>query len=129
MPPRKKKRKTRKTKKRGTPRVQVPRICDAGLAQLLGADRLTLGDAVKRLWARAKERGLQEGKTIRCDGSMRRLFGVPQLSMFEVSGALSAHLTGAGPSSSSVNTASRLVLVKSEITNEHERTIHEHTCS
>ena len=63
--------------------------------------RLTLGDAVKRLWAYAKAHGLQDGRTLNCNSRMRRIFGTPSLSMFEVSGALSAHMTGAGSSSSS----------------------------
>ena len=107
MPPRRKKR--RKVKRRSsTPRVQVPRICSAELSALLAegtesrtALRLTLGDAVKRLWAYAKPKGLQDGRTLNCDRHMRRIFEVPSLTMFEVSGALSAHMRGASTSASS----------------------------
>lgn len=106
MPP--KKRRKKKRRRVSAPRVQVPRICSAQLARLLSNNgeartglRLTLGEAVKRLWQHAKASGLQEGREIRCDAEMRRLFGCDRLGMFDVAGALSAHLTGAGSASAS----------------------------
>ena len=101
-----KKRKTRKkARRRVVARVQVPRICSARLSRLLasGAEsreslRLTLGEAVKRLWAYAKAHGLQDGRELRCDAHMQRLFGQTHLTMFEVSGALSTHMQGASAS-------------------------------
>jgi chromatin remodeling complex protein RSC6 len=101
-----KRRKKAGKKRRCAPaaRVQVPRICSGALSAILAngsesrvALHLTLGEAVKRLWARAKARGLQEGRDLHCDGPMQRIFGVAKMSMFEVSGALSSHMRGAGP--------------------------------
>ena len=107
-----KRRKTRRKKRRSAaPRVQQPRILSRALTRLLapndGAEevRLTLGEAVKRLWARCKSRGLQEGKNLRCDEPMTRLFGVPLLTMFEVPSALSQHMRGAGSSAASSSVA------------------------
>ena len=84
-------------------RVQVPRICSSGLSSLLASGtesrsslRLTLGEAVKRLWSYAAAHGLKDGRNLRCNAAMRQLFGVPVLTMFEVSGALSSHMKGAG---------------------------------
>ena len=106
MPPKKRRAKGKKSKRRAAPRVQVARICSAGLSRLLvkpgeseSALRITLGEAVKRLWAFAKARGLQEGQTIRCNDDMHRLFGASKLGMFQVSGKLSEHMRGAGSSS------------------------------
>ena len=97
-----KRRKKRRKKRAAAPRAQPLRICAPGLSQLLMQPgetsplKITLGEAVKRLWAYAKARGLQQGRAIRCDETMRRLFGEASLDMFEVSGALSAHMRGAG---------------------------------
>ena len=88
-------------------RVQVPRICSSGLSSLLASGtesrsslRLTLGEAVKRLWSYAAAHGLKDGRNLRCNAAMRQLFGVPVLTMFEVSGALSSHMKGAGSGAS-----------------------------
>ena len=96
--PRKKKMKRRRTA--APPRVQVPRVCAPALARLLSGGhrselRLTLGDAVKGLWAHARAHGLQDGREIRCDDDMHRLFDCDRLGMFDIAGALSKHMTGA----------------------------------
>ena len=108
MPPKRRKtKKKRKTKRRAAPRPQIARICNGPLSQLLAqpgestsALRLTLGEAVKRLWAYARLKGLTEGRVIKCNGRMQALFNESQLGMFAISGALSEHMRGAGSSSS-----------------------------
>ena len=90
--------KRRKAKKRRAPRVQAERICSTGLATLLSGRptmKCTMGDAVKLLWAHAKQNGLSSGGTIVCDPAMQRLFGVDQLGMTEVFGAIAKQMTGA----------------------------------
>ena len=103
MPGRKKKKKRRRT---AAPRVQVPRVCAPALARLLSGGhrselRLTLGEAVKGLWAHARAHGLQDGREIRCDDDMRRLFDCDRLGMFDLAGALSKHMTGASAAAGS----------------------------
>ena len=103
MPGRKKKKKRRRT---APPRVQVPRVCAPALARLLSGGhrselRLTLGEAVKGLWAHARAHGLQDGREIRCDDDMRRLFDCDRLGMFDIAGALSKHMTGASAAAGS----------------------------
>ena len=112
MPPKRRKtKKKRKTKRRAAPRPQIARICNGPLSQLLAqpgestsALRLTLGEAVKRLWAYARLKGLTEGRVIKCNGRMQALFNESQLGMFAISGALSEHMRGAGSSSSGSST-------------------------
>ena len=106
MPPKRRKTK-KKRKRRAAPRPQIARICNGPLSQLLAqpgestsALRLTLGEAVKRLWAYARLKGLTEGRVIKCNGRMQALFNESQLGMFAISGALSEHMRGAGSSSS-----------------------------
>ena len=103
MPPR---RKTKKKRRRVAARVQVPRVCAPALARLLSGGhrselRLTLGEAVKGLWAHARAHGLQDGREIRCDDYMRRLFDCDRLGMFDIAGALSKHMTGAAAAAGS----------------------------
>ena len=104
-------RKRRKTRRRSAPRVQAPRSCSEELSLYLsaGADRalmLTLGEAVKQLWARARALGLNEGQSIRCNSAMRELFGCARLDMCDIPGALSAHMRGAGASASGAASSS-----------------------
>ena len=99
-------RKTKKKRRRVAARVQVPRVCAPALARLLSGGhrselRLTLGEAVKGLWAHARAHGLQDGREIRCDDYMRRLFDCDRLGMFDIAGALSKHMTGAAAAAGS----------------------------
>ena len=101
--------KRRKTKKRRAPRVQAGRICSTGLATLLSGRptmKCTMGDAVKLLWAHAKQNGLSSGGTIVCDPAMQRLFGVDQLGMTEVFGAIAKQMTGAAAAAEEAAAAS-----------------------
>jgi chromatin remodeling complex protein RSC6 len=96
MPPKGKiKKKKRKVRRQAPPQVAL--ACSEGLARLFTSGRsaslaLTRGDAMKRLWALAKERSLQQGATITCDAEMRALFGVDALGLTDVPGALAGHL-------------------------------------
>jgi hypothetical protein len=69
------------------------------LAVLLGSrTALTRDDAFSGLWAYAKARNLNEGRSMRCDAAMHRAFGVQSLWFREVDDALSSHLTFTGSS-------------------------------
>ena len=98
MPKRKKRRKSSKKKKKasGAGLAALELRPSAGLAALLRCRAITRGDAVKQLWAYAREHGLNDGRSIRCDGPMRQLFGVDAMSMYEVPKLLSAQLTSVG---------------------------------
>jgi hypothetical protein len=102
MPPkRKKKRKSKKKKGSAGGRTIAQALLtpSPSLAVLLGSSSaVTRGDAVSRLWAYARGHGLNDGRGMRCDDAMRSAFGVSSMTMFEVSGHLSAHLTSAGSS-------------------------------
>jgi len=94
MPP---KRKIKKKKKKRQAPPQVALACSEGLARLFTSGRtsslaLTRGDAMKRIWALAKERSLQQGATIQCDAEMRALFGADALGLTDVPGALAPHM-------------------------------------
>ena len=111
-----KKRKTTK-KRRGSRKTgeqpahfKAPLQCSPPLSLLLSngeTDRLLLqrSEATKRVWAYAKANGLQDstdGRRILCDQAMRKVFGVPDLTLLTMAKALSPHLssTTAGASES-----------------------------
>ena len=104
MPPRRKKKRKSKAKKGsagGRTVAQALLTPSRELTVLLGSSSaLTRGDAVSGLWAYARSHGLNDGRGMRCDAAMRNAFGVSSMTMFEVSGHLSAHLTSTGSSAS-----------------------------
>ena len=109
MPPKRRKKAKRKSKKKagagGRAAAQAMLRPSAELCALLGRRAMTRGDAVKELWAYARAHSLNEGREIRCDAAMQRVFGVPSMTMFQVTGHLSAHLTSTGTSSSAAGAA------------------------
>ena len=101
MPPkRKKKRKSNKKKPSGNRTIAQALLQPSRqLAALLGSSAaLTRGEAVSGLWAYARARALNDGRGMRCDAAMQGAFGVRSMTMFEVSGHLSGHLTSTGSS-------------------------------
>ena len=109
MPPKRRKKGKRKSKKKagagGRAAAQAMLRPSAELSALLGRRAMTRGDAVKELWAYARAHGLNEGREIRCDAAMQRVFGVPSMTMFQVTGHLSAHLTSTGTSAAAAAAA------------------------
>jgi hypothetical protein len=109
MPPKRKKKRKSKKKKGAGGRAAAQALLRPSpeLAVLLGSRTpLTRGDAVSGLWAYAKARRLNEGRSMRCDAAMERAFGVQSLTMFQVTGALSSHLTSTGSSRAAASSSS-----------------------
>ncbi|EOD09100.1 hypothetical protein EMIHUDRAFT_216963 [Emiliania huxleyi CCMP1516] len=91
--------KKRRKKKRAAP-TPTPLACSEGLSRLFSGRaglQITRGQAVSKLWATAKARGVQRGKTIHCDAEMAALFGVSTLGFSDVAAALAPHLSRAPP--------------------------------
>jgi DNA topoisomerase III len=66
------------------------------LAQVIGDELVARTQAVKKLWDYIKAKGLQDSKdkrTILCDASLTQVFGKDRVTMFEIAGLLSPHLT------------------------------------
>jgi hypothetical protein len=102
-----KRRKTKKGKRKSRAKgeqptqFKVPLQCSVSLSLLLsnGEDdkmQLARSEALKRVWAYAKLKGLQDkldGRRILCDQAMRKVFGVPHLTILTMPKALSPHLS------------------------------------
>jgi len=66
------------------------------LAALMGTSQLSRPQVVKRLWAHIKGNELQSplnGKEIICDESMKAIFNVEKIDMFQMNKALGTHLS------------------------------------
>jgi chromatin remodeling complex protein RSC6 len=66
------------------------------LAVLVGAAPLARTEVVKLVWAYIKEKNLQNPankRNILCDASMRAVMGKDEVTMFELTGLLSQHLS------------------------------------
>ncbi|KAE8668396.1 Protein TRI1 [Hibiscus syriacus] len=65
------------------------------LQEFIGESELARTEVVKRLWAYIREKNLQDPKDKRnvlCDESLRALFGVNSINMFQMNKALSKHI-------------------------------------
>ncbi len=81
---------------------KAPRKAAAGLkpsaelAAVIGADRVTRTEVIKKLWDYIKANGLQDAKdrrSINADAKLLPVFGKPQVTMFELAGVVGKHLS------------------------------------
>jgi chromatin remodeling complex protein RSC6 len=66
------------------------------LAVIVGPDPLPRTEAVKRLWDYIKQRNLQNPankRNILCDDALKAVMGKDEVTMFEMTGLVSKHLT------------------------------------
>jgi chromatin remodeling complex protein RSC6 len=75
--------------------LQQPLQPSEDLAAIVGAGKLTRGDVVSKVWAYIKEHKLQnpkDGREILADDKLKKIFGKPKVTMFEMNKHLAAHL-------------------------------------
>ena len=68
----------------------------AHLAAVIGADPLPRTEVTKKIWEYIKKHDLQDAanrRNINADDKLRPIFGKEQVSMFEMTKLLSAHLS------------------------------------
>ena len=66
------------------------------LAAIIGAEPLPRTEATKRLWDYIKQRNLQNPankRNILCDGALKAIMGKDEVTMFEMTGLVSKHLS------------------------------------
>ncbi|MHB1667919.1 SWIB/MDM2 domain-containing protein [Thiomonas sp.] len=62
---------------------------------IAGAAPLPRTEVIKKVWEHIKKRGLQDAankRMINADAKLKPIFGKPQVSMFEMTKLLNAHL-------------------------------------
>ena len=77
------------------PKFMKPLQPDADLAAVVGGDPLPRTEVIKKLWDYIKANGLQDKvnkRNINSDEKLLKLFGKPQINMFELAGIISKHL-------------------------------------
>ena len=65
------------------------------LAAIVGAAALPRTEVIKKTWAHIKQHGLQDAankRMINADAKLKPIFGKKQVSMFEMTKLLNAHL-------------------------------------
>lgn len=68
------------------------------LAAIIGSDTVARTEAVKKAWDYIKEKNLQNPankRNILCDANLKKVTGKDEITMFELTGFLSKHLSAA----------------------------------
>lgn len=66
------------------------------LAPVVGKGPMPRSEVVKNLWAYIKKHGLQDEKNkrnIKADENLKKIFGKPEVNMFEMTKLVSKHLS------------------------------------
>ena len=76
------------------PKFMKPLQPDADLAAVVGSEPLPRTEIIKKVWDYIKANGLQDTtnkRNINGDEKLQKLFGKPQVTMFELAGIISKH--------------------------------------
>jgi chromatin remodeling complex protein RSC6 len=82
-----------KTKRKPNAAFMRPLTPSATLAAVIGSSPIPRTEAVKKLWQYIKSNKLQEKRDIHADDKLKVLFGKAKVTMFELAGILSKHLS------------------------------------
>lgn len=84
-------------KKAAAPRKTGPGLKpSAELAAVVGSEPLARTEVIKKIWDYIKANGLQDAKdkrAINADDKLKKVFGKPQVTMFELAGIVGKHLS------------------------------------
>merc|ERR1711977_682005 len=79
-------------KKAGKGIFAKKQLSDA-MAAICGAKSLPRTEVTKKIWAYIKKNGLNDGRTIKPDATLKGVFPVASLDMFKMAGFVSKHLS------------------------------------
>ncbi len=77
------------------PQFMKPIQPDADLAAIVGSTPLPRTEVIKKMWIYIKANNLQDKvnkRNINADAKLLKVFGKPQVTMFEMAGCISKHL-------------------------------------
>ena len=77
------------------PKFMKPMQPDADLAAVVGSAPIPRTEVIKKMWEYIKANNLQDKvnkRNINADEKLLKLFGKPQVNMFELAGIISKHL-------------------------------------
>ena len=84
-----------KTKRKPNAAFMKPLTPSASLAEVVGSAPLPRTQVVKKLWVYIKKHNLQDPKNkrnIKADATLKKVFGKPTVTMFEMTKLVSKHL-------------------------------------
>ena len=73
--------------------IFAPKKLSDALAAICGAKTLPRTEVTKKVWVYIKKHGLNNGRTIKPDATLKAIFPVPSLDMLKMAGHISKHLS------------------------------------
>ena len=84
------------SRKRTGSGLMKPMKPSSALAKVVGTRPLSRGEVTKKIWLYIKRKRLQDprdGRVIRTDALLKKIFGTNRVNMFEISRLISKHLS------------------------------------
>merc|ERR1712193_193853 len=71
----------------------APKTLSNELAAICGGKKMARTEVTKKIWAYIKKNGLNDGRTIKPDAALKKIFPVASLDMLKMPGFISKHLS------------------------------------
>merc|ERR1719218_52122 len=73
--------------------IFAPKVLSADMAAICGAKKLPRTEVTKKIWAYIKKSGLNKGRIITPDATLKKIFPVSSIDMLKMAGYVSKHLS------------------------------------
>merc|ERR1711937_855719 len=73
--------------------IFAPKVLSAEMAAICGAKKLPRTEVTKKIWAYIKKGGLNKGRIITPDATLKKIFPVSSIDMLKMAGYVSKHLS------------------------------------
>merc|ERR1711918_323274 len=73
--------------------IFAPKTLSPALAAICGKKIMPRTEVTKKIWVYIKKHGLNNGRTIKPDATLKAIFPVPSLDMLKMAGHISKHLS------------------------------------
>merc|ERR1712036_134909 len=73
--------------------IFAPKTLSPALAGICGAKSLPRTEVTKKIWVYIKKNGLNNGRTIKPDATLKAIFPVSSIDMLKMAGYVSKHLS------------------------------------
>merc|ERR1712182_72442 len=73
--------------------IFAPKALSESLAAICGGKKMARTEVTKKIWAYIKKNKLNDGRTIKPDAALKKIFPVASLDMLKMPGFISKHLS------------------------------------
>merc|ERR1712070_1086881 len=73
--------------------IFAPKTLSSSLASICGKSKMPRTEVTKAIWVYIKKNGLNNGRTIKPDATLKAIFPVASLDMLKMAGHISKHLS------------------------------------